>query len=221
MLCNKCKMLVCVVALVALMAWASSASANIVASYAGPKDFNGSSDYQNLDPVSIGLQGTVSMDFVPTATETSNGTLWYMADGKGGNTGEYRLYCNASGGKYYVQTYLWSTNGYAVNGAQTEVNETLTNHAASLSWKEGSPTLLTVDGVTKSLTNACSLLAFSSATDCHDLGRAWAPWGDIQYFQGSIGNVVVRDTYVPEPSTLVLLAIGLVGLLAYAWRKRR
>ena len=26
---------------------------------------------------------------------------------------------------------------------------------------------------------------------------------------------------IPEPSTIVLLAIGTVGLLAYAWRKRR
>ena len=26
---------------------------------------------------------------------------------------------------------------------------------------------------------------------------------------------------VPEPSTIVLLASGLIGLLAYAWRKRR
>ena len=28
-------------------------------------------------------------------------------------------------------------------------------------------------------------------------------------------------TSVPEPSALVLLAGGLIGLLAYAWRKRR
>lgn len=28
-------------------------------------------------------------------------------------------------------------------------------------------------------------------------------------------------TYVPEPSTLALLACGLVGLLAYAWRKQK
>lgn len=28
-------------------------------------------------------------------------------------------------------------------------------------------------------------------------------------------------TYVPEPGTLALLAAGLVGLLAYAWRKRQ
>jgi hypothetical protein len=28
-------------------------------------------------------------------------------------------------------------------------------------------------------------------------------------------------TQTPEPSTLALLATGLVGLLAYAWRKRK
>jgi len=28
-------------------------------------------------------------------------------------------------------------------------------------------------------------------------------------------------TVVPEPSTLVLLAAGLLGLLCYAWRRRR
>jgi hypothetical protein len=26
---------------------------------------------------------------------------------------------------------------------------------------------------------------------------------------------------IPEPSTFVLAAIGLIGLLAYAWRKRK
>ena len=31
----------------------------------------------------------------------------------------------------------------------------------------------------------------------------------------------VRLTSVPEPSTLALLASGLFGLVAYAWRKRK
>jgi len=41
----------------------------------------------------------------------------------------------------------------------------------------------------------------------------------------TFGNTNIVGTFrvdgVPEPSTLVLLAAGLVGLLAYAWRKRR
>ncbi len=39
---------------------------------------------------------------------------------------------------------------------------------------------------------------------------------------GSSGvDNIVLQTIVPEPSTLVLLASGLLGLLCYAWRKRR
>jgi hypothetical protein len=34
-------------------------------------------------------------------------------------------------------------------------------------------------------------------------------------------RVTATPTATPEPSTLVLLASGLIGLLAYAWRKRK
>lgn len=33
--------------------------------------------------------------------------------------------------------------------------------------------------------------------------------------------VVVRDITVPEPGTIVLFCAGIIGLLAYAWRKRK
>jgi hypothetical protein len=39
--------------------------------------------------------------------------------------------------------------------------------------------------------------------------------------QTNVTNLFTSNTIVPEPGTLALLATGLLGLLAYAWRKRR
>ena len=39
-------------------------------------------------------------------------------------------------------------------------------------------------------------------------------WNDVTQLDATIQSV-------PEPSALVLLAVGLIGLLAYAWRKRK
>jgi hypothetical protein len=47
----------------------------------------------------------------------------------------------------------------------------------------------------------------------------------ISMWQGTSGHTMQFDSVstgtVPEPSALVLLSVGLISLLAYAWRKRR
>jgi hypothetical protein len=41
------------------------------------------------------------------------------------------------------------------------------------------------------------------------------------YPQVCVDDVSAVYTAVPEPTMLALLATGVIGLLAYAWRKRR
>ncbi len=43
--------------------------------------------------------------------------------------------------------------------------------------------------------------------------------GGVAAFTGYIDNLTIST--IPEPSTLLILASGLIGLLAYAWRKHR
>ena len=53
-------------------------------------------------------------------------------------------------------------------------------------------------------------------------GKTWNIWYGADFATGNTsgGNDVLLAP-VPEPSTLVLLAASLVGLLAYAWKKRK
>ena len=52
----------------------------------------------------------------------------------------------------------------------------------------------------------------------HSSGQAWTD-GTYDYVEFDNGSGVRAP--VPEPSTLFLVAAGLSGLMAYAWRKRR
>jgi hypothetical protein len=72
-----------------------------------------------------------------------------------------------------------------------------------------------IDGVSRGLRGG-SWYGYSGAmvASCVDTGHSPAVGSNIFGFR-------VASESVPEPSTLVLLGIGAVSLLAYAWRKRR
>jgi hypothetical protein len=227
MSCKKCKMLVCLIALAAMMAWTGVASADIVASFAGPKDFNGTSDYQALSDVSIGQEGSVQLEFKADTLPSSaggTGVLWCLSDTPGGTLGEYKIgtYYNAPDSSTYLVQWSWTPEGYASVGS-FQFSDTTNYHTVSLQWGNGVATKFTLDGVVASeqASSPAARHAFTS-NNTHWIGCS--PSGAQYSFDGSIRNVYVCNTYdvtVPEPSTLILVGSGLFGLLAYAWRKQK
>lgn len=227
----KTQSIVGMIILGATMAWASSAPAEIVAQYQGAGTFNGTSDEVTLVNVSIGQEGRVDLEFKPDGVAygsgdwtTQYGTLWCLSDVPGGDMGQYRL--QLSNDSLRVRLYS-GAGGYAVDQG-IAFTPTTAWHTASLAWKQGELTQLTVDGTTTTFANAVNFTAFTSTSPNHVVGATSAnttyyPSGFMSYFHGDMRNVVVQNTYsaVPEPSGLLLFATGTLGLLAYAWRTQR
>lgn len=65
--------------------------------------------------------------------------------------------------------------------------------------------------------------AFGSGepTDTPSTFHIGARWGGTEhyFYTGEIAGLTIES--VPEPGTIVLLATGMIGLLAFAWQKRR
>lgn len=140
-----------------------------------------------------------------------------------------RVYSTSSG-KYELQIYKgsnwsWVQTGLYVN-ATTDVNasgvfdgETATvNHLTVVATGEGAAGRK----LTLSLTNDAGVTIGSYTYS--DTGTSTGTIKSIALFSGfttSGTSYLVDNVVVPEPSSLALMATGIVSLLAFAWRKRK
>lgn len=220
-------MRMCLCTLVLGLTAVSQVSAEIVAQYAGPTQFDGTSTIVSLDNCSIGTEGTLQLEFKADQTN-SNAVLWYMADAWGGSSagGEYRVWLY--GNQLYGALWQGAAGAYAVSpGSCTfAFSDTTAWHTLRLTWEQGQNTLMTLDGGANgslSIANSVNLQSFTSTLNA--LGGYPQPGNPNSFFQGSIRNVVLTNTFnsitIPEPSTITLMVNGVIGLLACAWRKRR
>jgi hypothetical protein len=229
MFCRSFKMFLYVSAIMATLAWAGSTSADIVAQYAGPHTFDRAVvapvllDNQAID---VGAEGTIHLTFQAAGMPADVPCkLWYLGNPNASSqTGEMQLQVGkgSTGNGGGITAMIWES-GYVLNWPGVAISDMTVPHTVSFSWKNGSDSLLTVDGVTTHFGNAKALSSFTSDTNA--IGAALdGPAHDG--FAGTVRDVVVYNEYnvplpTPEPSMLVLMSCGMCGLLAYAWRKRR
>ena len=80
-----------------------------------------------------------------------------------------------------------------------------------------------INGQTVDLTSAYapSGVTFNMAVAVNDAGQilVWSQ-GDQDAYTGTT-SYLLTPVATPEPSTLLLCTTGLLGLLAYAWRKHK
>jgi hypothetical protein len=133
-------------------------------------------------------------------TSTVDGaTIWTNTAGGGGRSGSGNLW-NFFSGSWYTSAYD-SDLVYPVNPDFAGLG-TDSTFIAALYVTTATPDTGIAFGVTPYSTAGSGKMSFT-------------------YSGGTVENVGFYTFVTPEPGTLVLLAGGLMGLVAYAWRKRK
>ncbi len=192
--------------------------------------------------------GTPDADMQNWTTFQTGGFQWLAATGAGNSP--YRtaedgsLFLNFTTTSAYIQqsfavtpgniynVSFWEVSRYALAPALT-MNLTLDSGATAI----GTSGTLTVSGNGTAATPLTGGASAPTLTTWYNFTYSFVPsasanatlyFGSIvnidQYAEGVyLDNVVVTatPTSTPEPGTLALLAAGLIGLLCYAWQKRK
>jgi len=119
------------------------------------------------------------------------------------------LFSGGSDGVIATPTELILTPGWSFGLSVYEANGIMIQGGGGLSWLNG----------------------YFGHAPSYSANYGWNPqdgtslfyWDTVgaQAYLGTGDWVIATTSPVPEPSTLVLLGIGAISLLAYAWRKRR
>jgi hypothetical protein len=224
MLCNKCRMLVCVVALAALMLFGSIQAANAdITSYSSYDAFSAA-----IDPV-----GRIDVTFDEITAEMNFCTAdGYQKDGvKVVNTNDanYYLWGEPGGGTDpYGTGYLFgitSSNLTNVNTVSLPTGKKAVGMYIADDY--GSVDVTVNDGATHTFQNiaatkaAPGFVGFVSGNDILSVSIVTdkvtvPPSASYLYL-----DHVIAGNPLPEPASILLLTTGIIGLLAYAWRKRK
>jgi hypothetical protein len=164
-----------------------------VGNYAAP-DWRVTTQFESC-VADTSLDGTM-YKYAASACSVADGNWHYVAmtHASGASTDSLSLYLDGS--------LITSTNSY-------------TDGATKLQGIQGTGNLAIgvrrLDGLKPVMGSLDEVAVYGSALSASDIAAHW----------GARNDIGLTPDPSPEPGTLVLLTTGLIGLLAYAWRRRR
>jgi hypothetical protein len=191
-----------------LVSWSNSAypsGAFVIYNTSSSNDVNGNVQYVANEPNFTALYAPAVLRWTAPAA----GTIVVNVTFAGANT----LSTNYNGSTTRTQSLVWLTSG-----AVSTLEDSYGGGTAAGTYYAFVSGSSTPPGSTHNYTSGTLTVAAGDTLDLVAQGTVLnATTGEIRL--GAAGSIVF--TPAPEPSTLVLLAAGLIGLLVYAWRKRR